>query len=115
MSSRIVLNLRTLRRSADDAFYAPQTDAPFEMGNITQGKPRMTRSGTVPTLLSGAGRRDTFSMAPPTSRVWTTSKTDGWDRSIPEMPPVSISVQVDVHRAIEVDEHQYDSDEKMIV
>ncbi|KAG8973600.1 hypothetical protein FRB90_009894 [Tulasnella sp. 427] len=114
MSSRIVLNLRTLRRSADDAYYAPQTDAHFELGSMTQGKPKMTRSGRAPTSLSVTGKRDTFSMAPPTSRVWTTSKTDGWDRSIPEMPPVSISVQVDVHRAVEVDE-QYDSDEKVIV
>ncbi|KAG8967848.1 hypothetical protein FRB90_010855, partial [Tulasnella sp. 427] len=42
MSSRIVLNLRNLRRSPEDAYYAPQTDAPFELGSITQGKPRMT-------------------------------------------------------------------------
>ncbi|KAG8911095.1 hypothetical protein FRC00_007075 [Tulasnella sp. 408] len=107
MSSKIVLNLRDLRRTPEDAVYAPQTDAAFELGSVVPGKPRASRIGTR------TGKSAFRPTSPPVpSRVWTTSKNDGWDRSMPEMPPISVTVQVDVHREVEVDELHYDSDEK---
>ncbi|KAG8898834.1 hypothetical protein FRC01_010751 [Tulasnella sp. 417] len=110
MSSRIVLNLRDLRRKPEDAYYPPQTDAAVELGSLVPGRPRISRVGTVP---SRTGKKDRRPTSPPVpSRVWTTSKNDGWDRSMPDMPPISVSVQVDVHREVDVDELHYDSDEK---
>lgn len=114
MSSRIVLNLRDLRRRPEDAYYAPHTDAALELGSVAPGKPRMSRAGTtLANSRNSTAKKNLRAASPPVpSRGWTTSKTDGWDRSMPEMPPISVTVQVDVHREVEVDELHYDSDEK---
>lgn len=115
MSCRIVLNLRDLRRRPGDAYYAPQTDMPLELGSVAPGKSRMTRTGTRSNSHAVSGKDLRPKSSPAFGRSFTTSKNDGWDHSMTEMPPISVTVQVDVHREVEVDEFHYDSDDKKVM
>ncbi|KAG8956383.1 hypothetical protein FRC04_004464 [Tulasnella sp. 424] len=113
MSCRIVLNLRDLRRRPEDGYYLPRTDMPLELGSVASGKSRTTRRGTRTNAVSGKDLHPKSSSA--FGRSFTTSKNDGWDHSMTEMPPVSVTVQVDVHREVDVDELHYDSDDRKVM
>lgn len=112
MSSRIVLNLRTLRQGPPDGDTV-STDIGFELGALSAAR----RSAYPGTTHHGAGRthlsiRDPAlqSRSAPSS-TWPSSDSKGnsADADRLHISSVAVTIQVDVHRQVEVDEFEEDS------
>lgn len=115
MSSRIVLNLRTLRQGPSDED-AVSTDIGFELGALSATR----RSAYPGTTYHGAGRAHLSVQDPTTRSQWTKtapssdwpssdSKEDSGDGNRLHTSSVAVTIQVDVHRAVDVDEFDEDS------
>lgn len=115
MSSRIVLNLRTLRQGPSDEDTL-STGIGFELGALSATR----RSAYPGTTHHGAGRAHLSVQDPTTRSQWTRtapssdwpssdSKEDSGDGNRLHTTSVAVTIQVDVHRAVDVDEFDEDS------
>ncbi|KAG8994646.1 hypothetical protein FRB90_000370 [Tulasnella sp. 427] len=115
MSSRIVLNLRTLRQGPSDPS-GVSTDAAFELGALSAARrsayPGATQYGTAarthlnthnPTIQTQWSRSDPSSEWP--------NDTKGGERDLERLhaASVAVTISVDVHRQVDVNEYDDDS------
>ncbi|KAG8949668.1 hypothetical protein FRC04_008414 [Tulasnella sp. 424] len=109
MSSRIVLNLRTLRQNPADGT-SITTDRGVELGAISIGQ---TRRSAFPGTLLSPGRdpaiRSNWSQSAQSS-AWPLNESKAGDGDSSRIPSsVAVTIQVDVHRDVQVDEVDEDS------
>ncbi|KAG9043075.1 hypothetical protein FS837_010059 [Tulasnella sp. UAMH 9824] len=105
MSSRIVLNLRTLRQGPSDPT-SLTTDHAFELGALSVTQPTR-RSGFPGTFLSAQrdpAARSNWSQSAPSS-AWPLNDSKGGDDNSQLQPSaITVTIQMDVHRDVQVDE-----------
>ncbi|KIO33649.1 hypothetical protein M407DRAFT_17611 [Tulasnella calospora MUT 4182] len=110
MSSRIVLNLRTLRHGPSADPTSLTTDHAFELGGLSlaQSPRRSAFPGTYLSAQRNAAVRSNWSQSAPSS-AWPLNDSKAGDDDSRLPSSVAVTIQVDVHRDVEVDEVDGDS------
>ncbi|KAG8946676.1 hypothetical protein FRC00_009463 [Tulasnella sp. 408] len=105
MSSRIVLNLRTFRQGPSDPT-SLTTDHAFELGalSVTQPTRRSAFPGTYLSAQRDPAARSNWSQSAPSS-AWPLNDSKGGDDNSQLQPSsITVTIQMDVHRDVQVDE-----------
>lgn len=112
MSSRIVLNLRTLRQGPFDG-ESVSTDIAFELGALSAARrsayPGATHHGAGRTHFSTRDPNIQSRSAPSSAWPSSDSKGDTADAGRLHTTSIGVTIQVDVLREVEVDEFDEES------